>query len=308
MISDFVSFDFETANRGDARPCELGITVVSEGQIQSTRTWLIKPNPNEFDYFNILMHGITPEAVRDAPEFPEVWAEAAPYVDGRFVIAHNAGFDIGVLRRVLGQYRIPFPTMEYACSYIFSKKVWQGLPSYGLNDLCALNGIQFKHHRAGPDSRATAELALKAFELAGISSKDQFKDVLRTRIGAMYPGGYDPCQTISTRKHSWNYDFSKVVGDPAKHKPESIFYGRTVVITGVLGSMTRNDAAQVIADIGGINGTSVTKKTDYLIVGQQDYRIVGEDGMSKKQEKAMAMKAVGAEIEILSEADFLKNI
>jgi DNA polymerase-3 subunit epsilon len=308
MMTDFVCLDFETANRGNARPCELGITIVKDGQIKDTHTWLIKPNPCDFDYFNILLHGISQETVMDAPEFPEIWAEAVPYLQGQFVIAHNAGFDVGVLRRALGQYRIPFPTLDYACSYIFSKKVWPGLPSYGLNELCAHNGIQFRHHRAGPDSRATAELALMAFKLTGVSSKEQFKDSLRTSLGSLYPGGYEPCRTISNRKSTWNYDLSKVVGDPSKHKPESIFFGRCVVVTGVLGSITRNEAAQVIADIGGINGTSVTKKTDFLIVGQQDYRIVGEDGMSKKQEKAMAMKAAGAEIEILSEVDFLKNI
>ena len=72
--------------------------------------------------------------------------------------------------------------------------------------------------------------------------------------------------------------------------------------------MKRSDAQQIIADIGGINGGSVTKVTDFLVVGQQDYRVVGDEGMSSKQKKAIKMINEGASLEIISEEDFLKNI
>lgn len=72
--------------------------------------------------------------------------------------------------------------------------------------------------------------------------------------------------------------------------------------------MVRADAQQKIADIGGANGSSVTKDTDFLIVGQQDYRVVGDDGMSHKQEKAIKQIEQGSTLEILSEDDFLKNL
>ncbi|MEZ4904537.1 MAG: BRCT domain-containing protein [Spirosomataceae bacterium] len=87
-----------------------------------------------------------------------------------------------------------------------------------------------------------------------------------------------------------------------------MFYGRTVVFTGALSSMVRAEAQQTIADIGGIIGNSVTKDTDFLVVGQQDYRVVGDDGMSSKQEKAVKLIEKGSILEILSEDDFLKNL
>ena len=52
----------------------------------------------------------------------------------------------------------------------------------------------------------------------------------------------------------------------------------------------------------------MTKQTDVLVVGQQDYRVVGEDGMSEKQEKALKLLAKGQDIEILSETEFLSRI
>ena len=44
------------------------------------------------------------------------------------------------------------------------------------------------------------------------------------------------------------------------------------------------------------------------VVGQQDYRRVGEDGMSTKQEKAMALKDAGQDIEVMSEEQFLSML
>lgn len=305
---NFVTIDFETANQARTSPCELGLTFVNNGQVGETKSWLIRPRPNDFDYFNVLRHGIRAEMVADQPEFDVIWKEVQPMLEGAFVIAHNASFDMSVLRRTLEQFQLGLPNLDYGCSYIFSKHVWKDLPSYGLDQVCAVQGIQFKHHRAGPDCRATAELALRIFEEAGITAKEEIPDKLKTRLGCIKPDGYAPCKKISPRVNKWRYDLSKIVGDPAKHNPESIFYGSTVVFTGVLSSMTRTEAQQAIADIGGIIGSSVTKATEYLVVGQQDFRLVGDDGMSNKQEKAIRMKAAGADIEIISEADFLKNL
>lgn len=302
---DFITLDFETATSQRDSPCEIGLTFVSGGQIVETKSWLIKPFYKEFDYFNILIHGIRPEHVAEKPEFNELWTEIKPLVENKFLIAHNAGFDISVLRKTLEAYKLPFPTLNYSCSYIFSKKVWQGLPAYDLKTLCKVNSIELKHHRAGADSKATAELALKAFEIAGISSIDCFPEKLKTTVGQLYNGGYRPSETKRTYKAK---DLTKIVGDSNKHNSESIFYGRTVVFTGALSSMVRAEAQQTIADIGGIIGNSVTRDTDFLVVGQQDYRVVGDDGMSSKQEKAVKLIEKGSSLEVLSEDDFLKNL
>lgn len=302
---DFITIDFETANSQRNSPCEIGLTFVHDGQITETKSWLIKPMYNKFDYFNISIHGIRPEHVADKPEFNELWTEIKPLIENKFLIAHNAGFDISVLRSTLETYQLQFPTLNYSCSYIFSKKVWQGLPAYDLKTLCKINNIDFIHHRAGADSKATAELTLKAFEVAGVSSFDDFPNKLKTSIGQLFEGGYKPSESKRIYKTK---DLTKIVGNPAEHNPDSIFHGRTVVFTGALSSMVRADAQQTIADIGGIIGNSVTKDTDFLVVGQQDYRVVGDDGMSSKQEKAVKLIEKGSTLEILSEDDFLKNL
>jgi DNA polymerase-3 subunit epsilon len=302
---DFITIDFETATSQRDSPCEIGLTFVENFKVVKSKSWLIKPIYDDFDFFNIQIHGIRPEDVADKPEFNELWKEIKPLIENKFLIAHNAGFDFSVLRRTLEAYNLPFPNLEYSCSYIFSKRVWEGLPAYDLKSLCNYNEIPLKHHRAEADSRATAELAIKAFKKNGVLSKDDFPEKLRTNIGTLYEGGYRPSETKRIYRAK---DLAKIVGDPAKHNKESIFYGKTVVFTGTLSSMVRSEAQQVIANIGGINGSGVTKSTDYLVVGQQDFRIVGDDGMSNKQEKALKYNEAGSEIEVLSENEYTRNI
>jgi len=81
-----------------------------------------------------------------------------------------------------------------------------------------------------------------------------------------------------------------------------------VVFTGKLLSMVRKNAQQIIADIGGNATSELTKDTDFLIVGQLDYKVVGEKGISEKQQKAFKMVEDGSNIEIISESEFLGHI
>jgi len=304
---DFITIDFETATADRNSPCELGLSFVKGNKVVETKSWLIKPIQYPyFDPFNIYIHGIQPKDVANKPEFNQLWlSEIGPLLENQFVIAHNAGFDISVLRRTLETYNIPFPSLQYACSYIFSKKVWEGLLRYDLKSLCLHNNIQLNHHRAAADSIACAELSLKAFEIAGVNSVEDFPERLKTIVGQLYNGGYSPSLT---KRIYQSKEYPVIVGDPAKHRPESIFYGRSVVFTGTLSSMVRSNAQQIIADIGGTNLKTVTKETDFLIVGQQDFRVVGEDGMSNKQEKAQKLLEQGSTIEVISEDTFLRNI
>jgi len=228
---DFITIDFETATAQRNSPCEIGLTFVENFEIVGSKSWLIKPIYEDFDFFNIQIHVITPEDVANEPEFDELWKEIKPLIENKFLIAHNASFDFSVLRKTLETYNIPFPELEYSCSYIFSKKVWTGMPAYDLKTLCNHNGIKFKHHRAESDSFATAELAIKAFRKTGVKLKNDFPEKLKTNIGKLFSGGYKPSETKRTFKAK---DLAKIVGDPQKHNKESIFYGKTVVFTGAL--------------------------------------------------------------------------
>lgn len=66
---------------------------------------------------------------------------------------------------------------------------------------------------------------------------------------------------------------------------------------------------QLAVNVGAIVKTSVTSKTSYLVVGDQDLMRVGDDGLSTKHEKAIALNASGkANIQIIPESEFLKMV
>ena len=81
-------------------------------------------------------------------------------------------------------------------------------------------------------------------------------------------------------------------------------YGKVCVFTGVLEKMPRKNAMQIVADLGGINGDNVTKKTNFLILGNNDYCKSIKDGKSSKQKKAEKLKLSGQDIEIIPESVF----
>lgn len=61
---------------------------------------------------------------------------------------------------------------------------------------------------------------------------------------------------------------------------------------------------QIIANLGGINADSVTKKTDFLILGNNDLCKLIKDGKSSKQKKAEKLILKGKDLKIISENVF----
>lgn len=180
---DFCAIDFETATHERHSACELGICVVENSQIVSTKTWLIKPP--SFPYFNqrnIDVHGISPNDVKDAPTFDEIWYEAQEMMYGTLMIAHNASFDAGVLRSCLDYYGMFKPNLNYLCSIQVAKKSWNYLPKYGLKNLAEHHQIKFKHHRAGDDAEACAKIALLGFEKLFITRNEEIEESFKDKL------------------------------------------------------------------------------------------------------------------------------
>lgn len=156
----FVVFDVETPNRANSRMSALGITVVEAGAIREDFFSLVNPE-QPFDWFNTRLTGISAASVAGAPTFPALWAEVEPLMASGILVAHNASFDIGVLRRCLRDYGIAWkPTVQGLCTVIMGRSLYPGV-SHRLNDRCAAYNIPLNHHRADSDSHACAALLLR---------------------------------------------------------------------------------------------------------------------------------------------------
>ena len=156
----YICFDVETPNSRNDRMSAIGISVVEGGRI--TEEFFSYVNPEEpFDDFNTRLTGISAETVASAPTFRDLWPRIRPLMSGGILAAHNAPFDLGVLKNCLKDYGIPWKTqVPYVCTVRIGRKVLPEI-SHKLNEMCAYYQIELDHHQADSDSHACAEILIR---------------------------------------------------------------------------------------------------------------------------------------------------
>jgi DNA polymerase-3 subunit epsilon len=202
----------------------------------------------------------------EAPCFHEIWEEISKHIAGQHVVCHNAAFDLLKLSETLNFFDIEQPNLTYSCTM----ELFGG----GLEDCCKENEIIFSnHHDALADAEACALLYLRYLELSG---------------------EYVPI------KNDEPYSEKKIekvdlVPDFEHADPNSSFFKKKIVFTGDLVNFTRTEAAHRIKLLGADVNTSISKKTDFVIIGRNP-------GPSKME------KIKTFQIPIISEDDFLKML
>ena len=156
---NYVVFDVETPNRENNRMSAIGISIVKEGRI--TREFYSLVNPETyFDYFNERLTGISEEMVLYEPNFAELWQKIEPLMSDGILVAHNAPFDMSVLKRCLQAYEIDWkPYVHYLCTVQVGRKHLPDM-KHKLDDMCEHYNIALEHHHAGSDSHACAEILM----------------------------------------------------------------------------------------------------------------------------------------------------
>ncbi|MCH5324077.1 MAG: 3'-5' exonuclease [Eubacterium sp.] len=144
----------------------IGVTVVENNKITDEFYSLVNPE-QPFDYFNIRLTGITPQAAADAPTFGELWeSKLSALMSGGILVAHNAPFDMSVLAKCLKAYGQQYVRhRNYMCTCQIGRRVLRDLPDHKLNTMCEYLNIDLDHHNAASDSRACAGLLLHYMSL-----------------------------------------------------------------------------------------------------------------------------------------------
>ena len=170
---DFVAIDFETANASPTSACELGLAVVRNYKVVETHSWLIRPPDMYFNVHHTRIHGITANDMDGVPTFDLLWTDVQDYFKDDLIVAHNAEFDINVLRNLLHHYQLPFEDYSYTCSIKLARRAFNGMPSYGLKNLSRELGITLDHHKAESDATACAVIAAKAFQTYKVTGQHE---------------------------------------------------------------------------------------------------------------------------------------
>ncbi|MCD2256334.1 3'-5' exonuclease [Agrilactobacillus fermenti] len=165
---NFIAMDFETANRSPKSACSIALVVVRANKVVDSFYTLINPKMY-FDRRNVQIHGIHESDVQDAPTFAEVWPHIAPLFDtNHLVTAHNARFDINVLRQSLQRFEILPPHYLAIDTLQTSRKLYPEFPNHRLNTVSAALKIQLQHHHnALADSIACAQILIHQVQQFG---------------------------------------------------------------------------------------------------------------------------------------------
>lgn len=195
-----IALDFETASPSRGSICAIGLAWIRDGQVSHVAHRLVRPHDMQFAPSFIGIHGIYPYHVEHEPEFPAIWDELLPHLEAApLLLAHNAPFDIGVLRAALTHYGQPWPTLDYLCTVKIARAVWPALESHGLASMAMHLGLELRHHAADSDAAASAAIAVRAAAEAGVAHIREALPKWSIRPGRLEPDYHESCTSIRER-------------------------------------------------------------------------------------------------------------
>jgi DNA polymerase-3 subunit epsilon len=164
-MNDFIAIDFETATESPKSAISVGLVKYRNYQPVSTYYSLICP-PKLYirpDFTEI--HGLTVDDVKDAPDFAGIWEnEIKGFIGKTLLAAHNASFDMNVLKAVLEYYELQIPALSYFCTLSLARHTWPKLKSHALTALAKKFGIVYNAHNALDDAHTCGKLVQMASE------------------------------------------------------------------------------------------------------------------------------------------------
>lgn len=268
---DFIAIDFETAMPERNSACSLGMAYVKDKEIVHTKYFLIQPPGNEYFFANTAKHHLTAEDTANAPTFDVVWNEIANDIENNILVCHNASFDIDVLNKTAAHYNITPNIQRTICTYKLTGK--------NLKEACSDFSIECcNHHHAEADAVMCAKLFLCLLQV-GIDLYDNF-----------FHKAIKPKKKTSKKKTFPKHDLSTVTN------PNTIFYNKTVVITGKFFIYNRDDLRSLlISEYGAKVTDSISSNTDIVCYG--------EEPGPKKFEKINKLLEQGCQIKTITEQE-----
>lgn len=305
---EFVAIDFETANEERGSACEMSLVRFSKGQVADRLTSFIYQE--RFSGINISIHGITPRDVAKAPEFENFWPTAREFIGSSPLVAHNAGFDMGVLFKSLRGAQVG-AELPYFCTMVLSRRTLP-IAYFSLANVSQHLGIHHpEEHRAESDAITAGRVALALLARESVEDFDSLAEKLNVRPGVLSDSGPSGCVHKGQSSQLTAAERAKILEsiDASELYEDPDFVGKKVVFTGELEHLVRRDAQLAVMKAGGVIVSGVSSKTNMVVTGYQDPRKL-KDGakLSNKLQKATELRLQGCDIEIVDERMFLEML
>ena len=289
----FNAVDVETANSDRSSICQIGIAHVIDGQVVDRWGTLVDPE-DEFDDWNIRIHGITSAKIQGSPTLPEVREELRRRLRGQVLVSHTR-FDRSAFEMAIDKYGLEQLQVYWLDSAKIVRRTWPekfGQRGFGLKNMAHYIGHEFKHHDAVEDAVAAAEITLAACREHNVD--------IEHWIQKFNEGIY--------RKKKWERQSQPRKSVARKGNPDGELAGEVLLFTGEL-QIERPVAADYAAFMGCDVKTDISKQITILVSGiQTSPNIKSPSGKSNKHIEAEELISKGHKIEIISETDFLSLI
>lgn len=160
MLYSIIDIETTGGHASGNRIIEIAIYNFDGENIVDSYHTLINPE-RRIPPFITSLTGISDEMLVDAPVFRDVAKEILSFTQDSIFVAHNVNFDYTFVKKELAAIDIPFNRPKL-CTVRLSRKIFPGLPSYSLGNLCGSLSIDIQdRHRATGDAAATTQLLHK---------------------------------------------------------------------------------------------------------------------------------------------------
>lgn len=304
---EYICLDVETTGLDFENDEIIEITAlhVKDGSILDKFSTLVKPRPYEtydddsdsyyFEYvsnFITELTGISNEMLKTAPDPENVFPAFYEFIGESVLVGHNVNFDINFIYDAFENCGLKLCN-DFIDTMRIARKALPELKHHRLRDIASYFSItQDCTHRAEADANTTF---LCFGELKSL--------VLATRSIEEFREEFKP-------KKNYNYKKSLEGIAPTVEEIDETnpFFGKVVVFTGALSSMPRREAFQSVVNLGGIPENRITQKTNFLIVGSEEFAASVKNGKTSKMKKADEYKLKGQDISVFSELTFFEML
>ena len=176
---EFVVFDIETTglNSHFNKIIEIGAVKIKAGRIIDRYSQLINPGIS-IPYHITEITSITNEQVANQPKIDEAIEKFVEFVGDAVLVAHNAPFDMGFIKRDIKEYLNINLENSVIDTLQMARDLFPDLKKYGLGDLNKVLGLALEnHHRAVDDSQATANMFIIFLEKYKEKGIEYLKDI-----------------------------------------------------------------------------------------------------------------------------------
>lgn len=279
-IDDYTIIDIETTGLDPNfnEIIELSAIKVRNNKIVEEYSTLVKPEEN-LDEFIKELTGITDEMLKDKPTIENALNEYLNFIGDDIIIGHNVNFDINFLYdNSIKYYNKPIEN-DFIDTLRMSRKYLSLENNKLVNVAKALNVDISGAHRALND----------CYIVYGVYN------ILKEKIKNYVSEKDNKIKEKNIRDFETKND-SNIILNP--------LFQKQCVVTGTLEKMSRDECHAIISKLGGIISNTVNKKTNFLILGNNDYNPILRGKKSNKQIKAEQAMLKGQDIQIISENVF----